>query len=112
MLAATFFALTFAFLLRRSGMSRRVAIHRFETPKGGLPMKRSTVVTFTACAIALLALAGAPPALATQDTNTTFPIAGVVVNGCNGELVDITGEAHQRVHITADGSGGFHVSTS
>ena len=61
--------------------------------------------------IALLVLTtlSAAPALAEVTTNVRLPIAGTVINPCNGENVDYEGTVHVVLRTTVDGSGGIHL---
>lgn len=61
--------------------------------------------------IVLLALTtlAAAPAAAEVVTNVRTPIAGTIVNICNGENVDYAGEEHFVFRATVDGSGGIHL---
>ncbi len=50
------------------------------------------------------------PARAAVVTKLDIPLAGIVFNPCNGEMVVFTGIDHIIERVTLDNSGGFHAS--
>ncbi len=50
------------------------------------------------------------PARAAVVTKLDIPLAGIVFNPCNGEMVIFTGIDHIIERVTLDNSGGFHAS--
>ena len=47
----------------------------------------------------------------TTTTNEEVPISNVVLNTCNGDVVNYQGTLHITNTVTTDASGGFHIKT-
>jgi len=65
-----------------------------------------------AVAVLVAGLMETAPALAqatTVTTSETTPIDTIIANSCGGEAVHISGAVHELFHMTADGSGDFHL---
>jgi hypothetical protein len=62
-------------------------------------------------AAAIAAVTPASGQSTTITTNETIPIAGTVLNPCNGDMVTFQGNSHVTNHMTTDASGGTHLKT-
>ena len=60
--------------------------------------------------LALLAIVTmiAPPLAWGATTSTVIPAPSPILNPCNGESVDLSGNIHMTLGLTTDGSGGSH----
>jgi hypothetical protein len=61
-------------------------------------------------ALSIVGLLVTRPAHGAVVTNIVVPIAGTLVNPCNGEPVLFTGNLHTLFAVTLDPNGGFHLN--
>src|SRR4051812_41024018 len=67
-----------------------------------------TAVALTAAVMAAITVAMVRQARADVIFNDDFPISGVLLNPCNGELVQFSGSLHETIHVTSN-KNTFHI---
>src|SRR3954464_2843517 len=65
-------------------------------------------LALTAAVMAAITVAMVRQARAEVILNEDFPISGLLVTPCNGELVQYSGSLHETIHVTANNNT-FHI---